>query len=42
LPPESDRNRLLTSEDLRRIWPDSKSLAEHYADYAEQLAKEAN
>jgi hypothetical protein len=32
LPDESDRNRLLNREDVKRIWPDAKSIKEHRQD----------
>lgn len=32
--PETDRTRLLTREDVQRIWPDAKSISEHEEEQA--------
>lgn len=41
LPPECDRNRLLSKEDLLRLWPETKTLREWEED-AERDAKAQN
>lgn len=38
---ESDRERLLTKEDVLRIWPDAKSIKEHESETAGEAMRQA-